>query len=52
MTDSKLHPSTAPKPKGAVRETIETLALSVLLALGIRTFVAEARYIPLIAWVS
>jgi signal peptidase I len=29
-----------------LRETVETLGLSVLLALGIRTFVAEARYIP------
>jgi signal peptidase I len=29
-----------------LRETIETLGLSLLLAFGIRTFVAEARYIP------
>ncbi|MBD2234746.1 signal peptidase I [Phormidium tenue] len=43
--------STPPRPspptgKGILRETVETLGLSVLLALGIRTFVAEARYIP------
>ncbi|MFQ4137947.1 signal peptidase I [Nodosilinea sp. PGN35] len=44
MTDSS---STPPRPaKGIVREMFETLGLSVLLALGIRTFVAEARYIP------
>lgn len=36
----------APRGKGILRETVETLGLSVLLALGIRTFVAEARYIP------
>ncbi|MGB3202858.1 MAG: signal peptidase I [Nodosilinea sp.] len=32
--------------KGVLRETVETLGLSVLLAFGLRTFVAEARYIP------
>lgn len=32
--------------KSAVRELAETLGLSLLLAFGIRTFVAEARYIP------
>ncbi|HZG38157.1 MAG TPA: signal peptidase I [Nodosilinea sp.] len=50
MTDSVASPSNpqspAPKPKGILRETVETLGLSVLLAFGIRTFVAEARYIP------
>lgn len=46
MTDSNPHPSNARKSKGVLRETIETLGLSVLLAFGIRTFVAEARYIP------
>ncbi|MBE9113325.1 signal peptidase I [Nodosilinea sp. LEGE 07298] len=46
MTDSKPHLPTAPKAKSALRETVETLSLSVLLAFGIRTFVAEARYIP------
>ncbi len=39
-------PPSAPTGKGILRETVETLGLSVLLALGIRTFVAEARYIP------
>lgn len=38
--------SPAPHRKGLLREGFETLALSVLLAFGIRTFVAEARYIP------
>jgi signal peptidase I len=33
-------------PKSIVREVVETVGLSVLLAFGIRTFVAEARYIP------
>ncbi len=33
----------APNP---VVEALQTLGLSVVLALGIRTFVAEARYIP------
>jgi signal peptidase I len=32
--------------KGVLREGLETVVLSVLLAFGIRTFVAEARYIP------
>lgn len=32
--------------KGILRETAETLGLSLVLAFGIRTFVAEARYIP------
>jgi signal peptidase I len=40
-----------PKPqktgsKSAIREVFETVGLSILLAFGIRTFVAEARYIP------
>lgn len=48
MTESSSSPSqpSAPRGKGILRETVETLGLSVLLALGIRTFVAEARYIP------
>jgi signal peptidase I len=32
--------------KAVLREGLETVVLSVLLAFGIRTFVAEARYIP------
>jgi signal peptidase I len=40
-----------PKPpnsnsKSVFREVVETVGLSVLLAFGIRAFVAEARYIP------
>lgn len=48
MTESSSTPPrpSAPRGKGILRETVETLGLSVLLALGIRTFVAEARYIP------
>lgn len=38
--------ATAPRVKGVLREAAETLGLSVLLAFGLRTFVAEARYIP------
>lgn len=36
----------APKPVNPWVETAQTLGLSLLLAFGIRTFVAEARYIP------
>ncbi len=41
-------PKSAPEPKveNPWVETIKTIGLSVLLAFGIRTFVAEARYIP------
>ncbi len=46
MTDSNTHSTPTPKTKGALREIVETLGLSVLLAFGMRTFVAEARYIP------
>ncbi|MGF1568534.1 MAG: signal peptidase I [Nodosilinea sp.] len=49
MSDSNSRPPQATRPshaKGALRETVETLGLSLLLAFGIRTFVAEARYIP------
>jgi signal peptidase I len=46
MAESKLHSPTAPKTKGVLRETVETLGLSLVLAFGMRTFVAEARYIP------
>lgn len=34
------------EPKSHWRELIETLVTAVILAFGIRTFVAEARYIP------
>lgn len=43
MADSNPQKSNS---KSVVRETVETLGLSLLLAFGIRTFVAEARYIP------
>ncbi|MGB5974236.1 MAG: signal peptidase I [Nodosilinea sp.] len=51
MHNSNSHPSDPDHPpaanvKGVLRETVETLTLSVLLAFGLRTFVAEARYIP------
>jgi signal peptidase I len=38
--------SSIPRGKGVLREGLETVVLSILLAFGIRTFVAEARYIP------
>lgn len=34
------------KPKSRTRETIETFAIALVLALGVRATVAEARYIP------
>jgi signal peptidase I len=37
---------TAPKSENIGVELVKTLALSAILALGIRQFVAEARYIP------
>jgi signal peptidase I len=43
MADSNLQKSNS---KSFFREVVETVGLSVLLAFGIRTFVAEARYIP------
>lgn len=36
----------AKHPTNLAWESLQTLALSIFLALGIRTFVAEARYIP------
>ncbi len=36
----------APEPENPWVEGIKTVGLSIILALGIRTFVAEARYIP------
>lgn len=49
MTDSSSQPPSPAQPSSAKslwRETAETLGLSLLLAFGLRTFVAEARYIP------
>lgn len=39
-------PSKAQKPINPWIEGLQTIGLSVVLAMGIRTFVAEARYIP------
>lgn len=44
-TDPK-PPQTTERSTNPVVEGLQTLGLSVILALGIRTFVAEARYIP------
>jgi signal peptidase I len=38
--------STPPKAESPWLETLKTIGLSAVLALGIRSFVAEARYIP------
>ncbi|MEM1310519.1 MAG: signal peptidase I [Cyanobacteria bacterium P01_H01_bin.153] len=54
MTDFSQPPQTpdnaakkpAAKKTNPVVEGLQTLGLSIVLALGIRTFVAEARYIP------
>lgn len=54
MPDSSQSPNTPdkknkPRPENStnpVVEAVQTLGLSIILALGIRTFVAEARYIP------
>ncbi|NER80678.1 MAG: signal peptidase I [Leptolyngbya sp. SIO1D8] len=44
-TTSKPNQS-AERPAILIWEVLQTLGLSIFLALGIRTFVAEARYIP------
>jgi len=47
MSQLKLQQSTRPsKPENGWMEGLKTLGLSVVLAFGIRTFIAEARYIP------
>ncbi|HEY9889912.1 MAG TPA: signal peptidase I [Candidatus Obscuribacterales bacterium] len=54
MTDFSQPPKTPENPKNQASERstnpivegLQTLGLSIVLALGIRTFVAEARYIP------
>ncbi|MGB3536296.1 MAG: signal peptidase I [Microcoleaceae cyanobacterium] len=38
--------SSPPEPENPWVEGFKTIGLSIILALGIRTFVAEARYIP------
>ena len=42
----KISPETEPKKKSALRENIEAIAIAVLLALFIRTFVVQAFKIP------
>lgn len=44
--NQKPKPKQAPTPENPVVEIIKTLAMAGILAFGIRTFVAEARYIP------
>ncbi len=44
--ETEIAPTSAPKAENPWVETIKTIGLSVVLAVGIRTFVAEARYIP------
>jgi len=44
--ESPSQEKTPSQTKNAWRELIETLVTAVVLAFGIRTFVAEARYIP------
>lgn len=46
MTDSKSTQPPSNKPINPWIEGLQTIGLSVLLAFGIRTYVAEARYIP------
>lgn len=45
-TDSATIPSDQTKAENFWVETLKTIGLSVFLALGMRTFVAEARFIP------
>lgn len=35
-----------PRPKSRTRETLETFAIALLLAFGVRATIAEARFIP------
>lgn len=44
---SESQPTTSvPKPENPWVETLKTIGLSVVLALGVRSFVADSRYIP------
>jgi signal peptidase I len=43
---SSLDEPIAPKVENPWAETLKTIGFSVILALGIRTFVADSRYIP------
>jgi signal peptidase I len=44
--DDSPKPTSEPKVENGWVETVKTIGLSVVLAFGIRSFVAEARYIP------
>jgi signal peptidase I len=46
MSSTKLKQNRQSEPENFWQETIKTLGLSLFLAFGIRTFIAEARYIP------
>jgi signal peptidase I len=46
MTQPKERPPEDPKPENPWLEALKTVGLSAILALGIRQFVAEARFIP------
>jgi signal peptidase I len=46
MSAAKKHLNRQSKPENIWLENIKTLGLSLFLAFGIRTFIAEARYIP------
>ncbi len=46
MSTTKKQPSRQAQPENFWLESIKTLGLSLFLAFGIRTFIAEARYIP------
>jgi signal peptidase I len=43
---SESQPTATPKVENPWLETIKTIGLSVVLALGVRSFVADSRYIP------
>ncbi len=44
--NQKKQKQSTPEPENPVLELVKTLAMAGILAFGIRTFVAEARYIP------
>ena len=46
MSLAKQKPTRQSKPESTLIEGIKTIGLSLFLAFGIRTFIAEARYIP------
>ena len=46
LTSAPQPTTSVPKAENLKVETIKTIGLSVLLALGVRSFVADSRYIP------